>query len=410
MADRITRNTRNFQIDLPLPHDVLPNIMLRVEDRQDFKRLACTCRGFYAWSEPWLKSRRQAAELNRDPQRLSKMPAWIKTNSHYLHPADWDALQLWDNADDNWSQADQCRRLVAFNNAALSQTGPAPSANAFNAVHLDFILFSPRLLPNVNKEVARRANERLPANASYALAGFRPTGEAWEYDVLAGALAWLKTNAATIDFDARSSLLSNLTWAMLSVMSNQNSPSLAIHLLKDDLSSSHHVFASDTLWQMQSLMVARHSPFLAKQVAGQKISKSLYASLSQSLGHPEKRWEDPLLTALVLVARYCKCKAGSPEATSFLRAIHQVISRLARMNESAALLVLVKRLENVMQLMSEVAWTPGSAQSAWLYALVQAVRDMPEALADIRNTLIEQGFITQGMWSVLLQAKPVAAE
>jgi hypothetical protein len=410
MADPIRRTTRSIQAYSPLPDDVLPKIMLRVEDSQDFKRLACTCHGFYAWSEPWLKSRRQAAGLNLHPQRLTKVPVWIETHSRHLHPADWDAIQRWDIADENRNLPDQFRRLVAFNNAALSQPGPSSSATAFNAAHLDFILFSPRLLPNVNEEVASRANERLAANAYFALAGFHPNGEAWEYDVLAGAVAWLKENAATIDFDARSSLLSNLTWAMLSVMSNQHSPSLAIHLLKHDLSKSHHVFASDTLWHMQTLMIARHSPSLAKQALGQKLSKSQYASVLQSLAHPEKRWEDPLLTALVLAARYCKCKAGSPEATSFLGAIHQVISRLARMNESAALSVLVKRLENVMQLMSEVTWTPGSTQSAWLYALVQAVCDMPEALADIRNTLIEQGFITQDTWNALLQPEPVAAE
>ncbi|RZA29925.1 MAG: hypothetical protein EOP02_03145, partial [Proteobacteria bacterium] len=95
MANSITRTTRNIQAYSPLPDDVLPNIMLRVEDRQDFKRLACTCRGIYAWSEPWLKSRRQAAELRGNHQWPVKLPAWIKTHAQHLHPSDWKALQGW---------------------------------------------------------------------------------------------------------------------------------------------------------------------------------------------------------------------------------------------------------------------------------------------------------------------------
>ena len=363
MADPIARITRRIQVYSPLPDDVLPNIMLRVEDRQDFKRLACTCHGFYAWSEPWLKSRRQAAELNRDPQRLIKVPAWIKTNSRHLHAADWDALQLWDNADENRSLADALRRSLAFDAAARLQPGPAPSATASNAAHLDFILFSPRLLPDVNEEVAWRANERLAANACFALAGFHPYDEAWQYDVLAGAVAWLKKNTAIISFDARSRLLEHLINAMNWVMLYERSPSLAIHLLEHELSKSHCV---------------------------------------SDYGRSEKRWEDPLLTALVWAARYRAFNAGSHEATSFFCAIHQAISNLERMNESAALSVLVERLDDVMQLMSEDTWTPGSAASAWLYALVQAVRDMPEALARIRETLIERDFITQDGWDALL--------
>lgn len=408
MADQISRTMRSIQVYSPLPDDVLPKIMLRVEDRQDFKRLACTCRGFYAWSEPWLKSRRQAAELNRDPQRLIKVPAWIKTHSRHLHAADWDGLQLWDIAGENRSLADAMKRSVAFHDAALSSPGPAPSATECNAAHLDFIPFSPRLLRDVNKEVARRANERLAANASFALAGFHPSGEAWECDVLAGAVAWLKENAAAINIDARSSLLSNLTWAMLSVMSVQHSTSLAIHLIEHQSSKGHYVFASDALWLKKSLMVVQQFPSLAKEIFGEKLSKRQSASLLRDVQQFEERWEDPLLTALVLAARYNVFKAGSPEASSYFCVIHQVISNLARMNESAALSVLVGQLTHVMKLMSEDIWAPESVASAWLYALVQAVRDMPKALADIRNTLIERGFITQSAWNMLLQPKPFA--
>ena len=93
MADPIMRITRSTQFFSPLPDDVMPNIMLRVEDRQAFTRLACTCHGFYAWSEPWLKSRRYAAELRSDQQWPVKLPAWIKTHPQHLHPADWKALQ-----------------------------------------------------------------------------------------------------------------------------------------------------------------------------------------------------------------------------------------------------------------------------------------------------------------------------
>jgi len=100
MADRVFHKRGQIQshtrlIESPLPDDVMPNIMLRVEDRQDFKRLACTCRGFHTWSEPWLKSRRQAAELRGNHQWPVKLPAWIKTHAQHLHPADWKALQGW---------------------------------------------------------------------------------------------------------------------------------------------------------------------------------------------------------------------------------------------------------------------------------------------------------------------------
>jgi len=72
------------------------------------------------------------------------------------------------------------------------------------------------------------------------------------------------------------------------------------------------------------------------------------------------------------------------------------------MNEGAALSVLVVHLEDVMQLMLDETWMPGSAACAWLYALVQAVRDMPEVLATIMETLIQRDFITQDGWDALL--------
>lgn len=365
MADPIARTTRNHQTYSPLPNDVLPNIMLRVEDHQDFKRLACTCHGFYAWSEPWLKSRRQAAELDRDPQRLIKVPAWIKTHSRHLHPADWDALQRWDNAGEHRSKVDAWVRSVGFDYAASLQPGPAPSATASNAAHLDFILFSPRLLSDVNEEVAIRANERLVANASFVLSGFKPSGEAWEYDVLAGAVAWLNKNAAALNIEVRTSVVKDLISAMRSVMASRGASFLAFHLLEHALSKSHC------------------------------ISRILL------YGPNSTCWEDPLLTALVLAARSCNLEAASRQASSFLCAIHQAVSSLARMNESAALLVLVDHLDDVMELMPEDTWTPGSAASAWLCALVQAVRDMPEELATIRETLMGRDFITQDGWDAL---------
>ena len=220
------------------------------------------------------------------------------------------------------------------------------------------------------ENISVRANERLAANAAFALAGFQPSGEAWQCDVLAGGVAWLKANSAKMSFAARSTLLADLMWAMHSVMVSQRSPALATHLLE-------------------------HGP-----------SKSHYVSDSQGFRSSDKGWEDPLLTALVVAVSYCPVKAGPAKASAFLFTIHQVVSGLARMNESAALSVLVRGLTGVMKLMSEVTWTPGSAESAWLHALVQAVRDMPEALADIRSQLIERHFITQSAWNALLQAAP----
>nr|WP_314623605.1 hypothetical protein [uncultured Noviherbaspirillum sp.] len=102
--------------------------------------------------------------MNHDPQRLVKVPAWIKMNSRHLHAADWDALQRWDNAGEHRSKVDVWKRSVGFDYAVSLQPGSAPSANASNAAHLDFISFSPRPLPDVNEEVASRANGRLAAS------------------------------------------------------------------------------------------------------------------------------------------------------------------------------------------------------------------------------------------------------
>jgi hypothetical protein len=64
-----------------------------------------------------------------------------------------------------------------------------------------------------------------------------------------------------------------------------------------------------------------------------------------------------------------------------------------------------------MELMPEDTWTPGSAASAWLCALVQAVRDMPVELATIRETLMGRDFITQDGWDALrLSVRPTASQ
>ena len=366
MANSIARTTRSIQVYSPLPDDVLPNIMLRVEDRQDFKRLACTCHGFYAWSEPWLKSRRQAAELGEDPQRLLKLPAWIKTHSRHLHPADCVAPQGWNNAGEARLLVDVLKRSMAFTYAFSSRQPPAPSATEDSAAHLDFVFFSPRLLPDVNEEVFANASERLVANACFALAGFEPSGEAWQCDVLSGAVAWLDGNADRIGVDARSRLLTQLNLAMMVVMVTQASPAIAMQLLAHGLAKSYQV-------------------------------KDAHLSSSA-----EERWENPLLTALVMAAANGKLEAGSAEACAFLGAIGLVVSRLAQTKERAALAVTVGRLDYLMALLPEKTWTPGSKESAWLPALVQGVRDMPDTLATIREILIQRDFIRMEEWNALL--------
>jgi hypothetical protein len=368
MANRITHAARSWRDYSPLPDDVLPNIMLRVEDRQDFKRLACTCRGFYAWSEPWLKSRRQAAELNRDPQRLIKVPAWIKTNSRHLHRADWNALQRWDIAAEGRLLVDVLRRSVAFNDAALLPVHPVPTATSDNAAHLDFILFSPRLLPDINDDAVEDANERLLANAYFVLTGFTPTGEAWQCDLVAGATAWLNEHSAKLSFVARSKLLADLSRAMGLIMSARRSPEMATNLAELGYSKSHYVSAQGKNWVVCN------------------------------------RWENPLLRALLHTTNNRRFEPGSTEASAFLCAIHQIISTCARMKESAALMVLVDELAAVMALMPETTWRPGNAGTDCLQALVQAVRDLPDTLAEIQRILLEREFVSQDEWSGLLLA------
>jgi hypothetical protein len=373
MANRITHAARSWRDYSPLPDDVLPNIMLRVEDRQDFKRLACTCRGFYAWSEPWLKSRRQAAALDKDPLRLTKLPAWIKTHSRHLHRADWNALQRWDTTAEGRILVDVLRRSVAFNDAALLPVHPAPTATSDNAAHLDFILFSPRLLPDINDDAAAEANERLVANASFVLAGFKPAGEAWQCDLVAGATAWLKANSEKLRFDARSKLLEDLSLAMASIMSVRRSPEMVTDLAELGHSKSHYVSALGKNW------VVCH------------------------------RWENPLLRALLYATSKSRFEPGSTEASAFLCAIHQIISTCVQMKESPALAVLVDRLVDVMALMPETTWNPGSAGTDCLQALVQAVRDLPDTLAEIQRILLEREFVSQDEWSGLLLASGPAS-
>jgi hypothetical protein len=364
MADRITHTIRNFQVDSPLPHDVLPNIMLRMEDRQAFTRLACTCRGFYAWSEPWLKSRKYAAELGSEPQWRVKLPAWIKTHTQHLHPADWKALLYLKRDKGDWGRHGRATLDITAGAAMSAQPGfmPAGQIDTVDRPHLDFVLFSPRLRADVNLEVAREGHARLAVHAHDALVGFRPTGEAWECDVLAGATAWLKENTETMSVNARSMLLEHLMWAMKSVMVAQRSPALALQLIGHGLVKSHYV-------------------------------KTFYML-----------WEDPLLTALIDAASACRLGPGSSEAVAFIGAAHRMVSTLAQLKESRALSVLVDDVALLLRLMPEKTWSPGSAGTACLQALVQAVRDLPDRLADIRKTLLDRHFITPGEWDELLLA------
>ena len=368
MADRITRFTRNIQIDSPLPDDVMPNIMLRVEDRQDFARLACTCRGFYAWSEPWLKSRRYAAELRSDHQWPVKLPAWIKTHPQHLHPADWKALQGWapDMQDLENPGVLKAPTYTTASKAHSPMRGYVPphKIDPIDFSHLDFILFSPRLLADVNPEAASEANARLAANADRALVNFKPTGEAWQCDVLAGATAWLGKNTATMAVEARSTLFDDLKMAMKLAMVDQRSPALVLQLLELGLAKSHHVDNAKT---------------------------------------SRLQWREPMLSALIETWYDCKPKAGSSEASAFIGAFHRMVTALAQSKESLALSQAAATLAIMsIRLMPEKTWSPGSAGTACLHALVQAVRDMPAPLADIRETLLDGQFISSDEWEELL--------
>lgn len=369
MADPIARTTRRIQIYSPLPDDVLPNIMLRVEDCQDFKRLACTCNGFYAWSEPWLKSRRYAAELRSDRQWPVKLPLWINTHAQHLHPADWKALQGW-VPDMQDLQNPGVLKAPTYTTASKAHSPmryvPAHRIEPINFFHLDFILFSPRLLADVNPEAATEANARLTVNADRALVDFKPTGEAWQYDVLAGATAWLGENTAAMSVQARSTLFDHLKMAMKSAMVDQRLPALVLQLLELGLAKSLYVENAKTSWM---------------------------------------QWREPMLSALIETWYNCRPKAGSSEASAFIDAIHRMVTTLAQLKENLTLLPSAGTLAIMsIQLMPEKTWSAGSAGTACLHALVHAVVDMPKALADIRETLIEQHFITKGEWEQLLLA------
>ena len=368
MANSITRTTRNVQTYSPLPDDVLPNIMLRVEDRQDFKRLACTCRGFYAWSEPWLKSRRQAAELRGDHQWPVKLPAWIKTHSQHLHPADWKALQGWvpDMQDLQNPGVLKAPTHTTASKAHSPMRGyvPANQIEPINFFHLDFILFSPCLLADVNPEAAKEANARLAVNAGRALVDFKPIGEAWQYDVLAGATGWLGKNTAAMTVQARSMLFDDLKMAMKSVMVDQRSPALVLQLLEQGLVRSHHVENGKT---------------------------------------SHMQWREPMLSALIETWYFCRPEAGSSEAFAVISAIHRMVTTLAQLEESLTLSPSAATLALMsIQLTPEKSWCPGSPGTACLHALVQAVRNMPAALAAVMETLIQNDFITQDGWDALL--------
>nr|WP_314623604.1 hypothetical protein [uncultured Noviherbaspirillum sp.] len=370
MANSVARTTRNVQAYSPLPDDVLPNIMLRVEDRQDFKRLACTCHGFYAWSEPWLKSRRQAAELRGDHQWPVKLPAWIKTHTQHLHPADWKALQGWapDMQDLENSVVLKAPSYTTASKAHSPMRGyvPANQIEPINFFHLDFILFSPRLLADVNPEASREANARLAVNADRALVEFKPTGEAWQYDVLAGATGWLGKNTATMTVQARSMLFDDLKMAMKSVMVAQRSPALVLQLLGQGLAKSHHVENGKT---------------------------------------SHMQWREPMLSALIQSWYNCRPKAGSSEAFDFISAIHRIVTTLAQLNENLTLSPLAGTLALMStELTPEQTWRPGSPGTASLQSLVQAVRNVPAALAAVRETLFQQHFITESEWEQLLLA------
>lgn len=368
MADPIARITRSMQVYSPLPDDVLPNIMLRVEDRQDFKRLACTCHGFYAWSEPWLKSRRYAAELRSDHQWPVKLPAWIKTHAQHLHPADWKALQglAPDMQDLENPGVLKAPTYTTASKAHSPMRGyvPAHRIEPINFFHLDFILFSPRLLADVNREAASEANARLAINADRALVDFKPGGEAWQYDVLAGATAWLGENTTTMSVQARSTLFDLLKMAMKSVMVDQRSPALVLQLLELGL------------------------------------AKSLYVENAKT---SRMQWREPMLSALIETWYNCRPTAGSSEASAFIGAIHRMVTTLAQLRENLTLLPSASTLAIMaILLMPEKTWSPGSAGTACLHALVQAVRDMPAPLAAIGETLIQHDFITQDGWDALL--------
>jgi len=382
MADQVALRKRPMpalsvpdtnDVFFPLPTDVMPNIMLRVEDRGDFSQLASTCRAFYVWSQPWLKSRRAAAALNADPQRLTKLPAWIKTHSQHLHHADWHAIQRWDNAGENRILINKLRRSAAFTKAIEVQPDSMRSASETSAAHLDFLLFSPRLQPDVNADVTEHANARLKGSARFALAGFMPVGEAWECDVVAGAAVWLGKNAGEMHIDPRSKVIEDLSYAMDSVMVAQKSPALATQLLEHGLVQSYHF------------------------------------SVSFSKREASTRWACPLLRALVVAARNCDLKPGSSGASAFLSALHRVVGSLAEKKETEALTMLVDEVADMLALMSASDLVLRNDASAWLLVLVKALVNEPHELGMIQDAVLQGEFISRDEWEdFLLLALPAA--
>jgi hypothetical protein len=114
------------------------------------------------------------------------------------------------------------------------------------------------------------------------------------------------------------------------------------------------------------------------------------------------RWENPLLSALIQATRDCSPKLKSREASAFIGAIHRMVSTLAHLKESLALSALGDDVARILKLMPEETWTPGSAGTECLQALVHALRDLPNPLANIQKTLLEKRFINQGQWEKLL--------
>jgi len=149
-------------------------------------------------------------------------------------------------------------------------------------------------------------------------------------------------------------------------MVDQRSPALVMHLLELGLARSHHV----------------------------EIGKTSHM-----------QWREPMLSALIETWYSCRPQAGSSEASAFIGAIHRMVTTLAQLEENITLSPSAGTLAIMLiQLMPGRIWRPGSAGAACLHALVQAVRNMPAALAAVRETLAQEDFITEGEWEQLLLA------
>lgn len=419
MADRVFHKRGQIQshtrlIESPLPDDVMPNIMLRVESRQDFSRLASTCHGFYAWSKPWLASRRQAAELRNDPKRLLKMPAWIEKHSRHLHPADWKAMLRWEFGTNLRESSREMYRksaevdveslmtdkkyLKAFLKSAkanektekaemaivnaeakpmLPGFTPAGPVDLRRLPYLDFILFSPRMPADINPHVTGEARVRLERSGRFALPVYPSAddiwqsgglaSDGWQSDVLAGATCWLNENTENLDIDQRSTMFRILTNLIEDIMIKQRSPELVLQFLEHGLSKSHFVNIQ------------------------------------------EPQWQNPLLLALLRAALGCsnKSKMGKavlPKSSPFVRAIHRIVATPAQSKRGQALLLLVAELPAFMELVPEKTWKPKKPGTECLHALVHAVLELPDALAEVKKTLLDRQFLTPGGWDELLRS------